>query len=163
MSESVKHLYTVDLQQKIADEPASQIITELRSPARDDLETLGQLMLDAYMGTIDDEGEGLAEAYDEVEAYFDDAPLLAASYIAFVDEAAVSAILLSVWRGDPLVGYVMTHPAYKNQGLAGVVLRVALQSLADARWAKVYAFITEGNTASEALFRSAGAVKTPVF
>lgn len=163
MSEPVKHLYTVDLLQEIADEQASQLITELRSPTREDLETLSQLMLDAYMGTIDYEGEGLDEAHDEVESYFEDAPLLASSYIAFVDEAAASAILLSVWRGDPLVGYVMTHPDYKNQGLAGVVLRAALQSLADARWAKAYAFITEGNTASEALFRSAGAVKTPVF
>lgn len=56
----------------------------------------------------------------------------------------------------PLVAYVDVHPSVRRQGLGIAVMNAALSRLADSRWGRVYAVITEGNAASETLFGKLG-------
>lgn len=117
-------------------------------------------MLDAYVGTIDYEDEGLEDAIEEVRSFLDDGDaLLDRSYLVEDDGTIVSAVLVSLYEGMPFVGYVMTLPPHKDQGLARLVTVTALERLAADGHETVVLYITAGNTPSEALFRSVGAVQ----
>ena len=117
-------------------------------------------MLDAYVGTIDYDDESLEDAIEEVRSFFDDGKaLLNGSYLVEGDGTIASAVLVSLSEGKPFIGYVMTLPSHKNQGLARLVTTTALERLARDGHKTVGLYITEGNTPSEALFRSVGAVQ----
>jgi RimJ/RimL family protein N-acetyltransferase len=132
----------------------------VRSISRDDLEGLAGLMLDAYVGTIDYEDESLEDAIEEVRSFIDDGnSLLDRSYIVEDDGTIASAVLVSVYDDKPFIGYVMTLAAHKSRGLARLVTTTALERLGHDGHDKVVLYITEGNTPSEALFRSIGAVQ----
>ena len=131
----------------------------LRNPTPADLPTLAALMIDAYTGTIDYDGETLEDAKGEVQSYFNGAsgePLLDASCMCFDGETLASAILTSFWEGTPLVAYVMTSAGYKGQGLARALLHKSLIRLKEQDHTQVRAFITEGNTPSETIFKTIG-------
>src|ERR1043166_1687616 len=81
---------------------------QVRNPRAADLEPLAALVLQAYRGTIDDEGEDLDAARAFVQSSFDDEPLLGASWIASDGPVLVSAILVRRWRNHPLVTFVVT-------------------------------------------------------
>lgn len=133
---------------------------QVRSISPDDLEGLARLMLDAYLGTIDYEDEGLEDAIEEVTSFFDDdRALLDRSYLVEDDGTIASAVLVSLSEGRPFIGYVMTLASHKSQGLARLVAATALERLAGDGHETVVLYITEGNTPSEALFRSLGAVQ----
>lgn len=150
--------YEIDLATPVRTEEPS--IGSIRPVTHDDLDGLATLMLDAYVGTIDYEDENLDDAIDEVRSYLEGAPLLDHSYVVYVDDRIASAVLVSLVEGTPFVGYVMTLPVYKNQGLARAVTKTSMSSLATAGYAKLVLYITEGNEPSEALFRSVGAAET---
>lgn len=133
---------------------------QVRSISRADHEDLARLMLDAYVGTIDYEGEGLEDAIAEVTSFLDDdGALLDRSFLVEDDGTIASAVLVSLAEGRPFIGYVMTSASHKNQGLARLVTTTALERLAGDGHETVILYITEGNTPSEELFRSVGAVQ----
>lgn len=132
---------------------------EWRQPVSEDQEALAALVLAAYRGTIDDEGEDLDGARAFVAESFSESPLLGSSWLACTAGAAgvpISAVLLRRWREQPLVTFVVTHPDYKGRQLASTVVRRALSSLVSAGEARAVAFITEGNTPSVRLFARLG-------
>ena len=136
----------------VADDPA------VRRPESDDAEALAMLMLDAYLHTIDYEGETIVEAREEVGRYFGGTPLLECSWLRLDGDAAVSALLVSHWsdRSCPIVSYVMTASAWKGKGLASDLLARTLASVGASGFAELRAVVTEGNVASEAVFAKAG-------
>lgn len=156
MGELKRHQYTIDLTQfEPTDSPDD---LALRSINRDDHEALARLMLNAYIGTIDYEGEGIEEARKEVGSFLDDRPLLKHSFAVVGSEDLLSACLVMTWKdGNPFVGSVMTDPTNKNRGLAKACLLESMNSLTAAGETTVNLFITEGNTPSEQLFASIGA------
>ena len=123
---------------------------------------LAELMLDAYLGTIDYEGESPSEAVGEVERYFspaaEDPALLGPSVMIVEGEAVLCACLVKAWRlrNCPLIGYVICQADRKGQGLATVALLETLRLLREAQYGEVRAVITAGNLPSERLFFSAG-------
>lgn len=134
---------------------------KLRRPALDDAEALGALFLDAYDGTIDHEGEDLAASVAEVRGFFDGRtgrPITECSVVAWEGSTPVGASMVG-WlerRGCPFVAYVVTASAAKRQGVGRLVLGESVRRVARAGHKEIRAFITEGNTASEALFASMG-------
>jgi hypothetical protein len=128
-----------------------------RAPEPGDAEALAQLMLDAYMGTIDYDGENIEDARAEIEEFFSSEPLLGCSRVIEAEGVLAAASLLSIWEGSALVAYVMTGSSSKRHGLARAVLLDSLACLASTQHREVFAFITEGNTASERLFEGLGA------
>lgn len=133
-----------------------------RNVVAGDRDALARLMLDAYMGTIDYEGETISEALDEVDGWFAGSALLEHSYVAVVDDRVVSAVL-AMWIDDaPFIAIVMTDPASKKTGFGRAVTVCSLVSMANAGHDHVVFYITEGNTASERLFTSLGALPATV-
>lgn len=132
-------------------------------PARiADGDALAELMIDAYRGTIDYDGETIEDALNEIHAYMDGqrggVPLLELSRLAFREDALVSACLVAEWddRNQPIIAYVMTSANTKRQGLAKQLLTTVLKLLSEAGHSEVRAVITNGNLASELLFRKLG-------
>jgi hypothetical protein len=134
----------------------------LRTPEIKDMRALAELMLEAYRGTIDYEGETIAEAVDEVQRYL--APsalnqaLLKHSALLTDGTMLVSACLVMHWsrRSCPSIGYVISHPLWKRRDLARCVVAESLCRLANDGHREVRAIITKGNVASEGLFLSLG-------
>jgi GNAT superfamily N-acetyltransferase len=131
----------------------------IRSPAPDDADRLAELMLDSYLGTVDYEGEGIDEAKAEIADYLDGEAMLEASWVVEDGQLLLAAILISLWEGRPLVGYVMTRASAKSQGVAALLLEMSIHNLRREGWETLDGFITSGNTPSERLFASAGAVQ----
>jgi len=138
--------------------PLTASDASVRQPTSADADALAQLMLDAYLGTIDYDGEMLEDAREEVVGYFARSPMPDCSWLNLADGVPVSSSLVSGWadRGCPIVSYVMTAPAWKGQGLASDLLARSLVSLAEAGHREVRAVITEGNVPSETIFARAG-------
>ncbi|MCB9134020.1 MAG: GNAT family N-acetyltransferase [Anaerolineales bacterium] len=131
----------------------------LRTPTPTDLPALAALMIVSYTGTIDYDGETLEDATNEVQSYFNGASgetLLDSSWLCFDCEALASAILISLWEGQPLVAYVMTATAYKGQGLGRALLERSLTHLKNQGKTEVRAVITEGNLPSKTIFKAMG-------
>lgn len=150
--------YEIDLSHPVF-VPAPSGVLRIRTVTPADLAPLARLMLDAYTGTIDYEDEDLDDAMDEVRSFLDDYDsLLDRSYLAEDDGEIVSAVLVSMSAGRPFIGYVMTLPSHKKRGLARLLIAHVLKRLADDGHETVVFYITEGNTPSERLFRSVGAV-----
>ncbi len=126
-----------------------------------DKNELAGLMLNAYVDTIDYEGESLSEALDAVNDWLDDSPMIAHSYGALVEEQLVSAVLMMTVDNTPFIAFIMTDPNHKRTGLGRAVVQYAIGSLRDSRHQCVVLYITEGNTGSERLFEAEGALPTP--
>jgi predicted GNAT family acetyltransferase len=124
-----------------------------------DRDELATLILDAYLGTIDYEGETIVEAGEAIDEWLDDEPLLSDSYAAFDGDTIASATLAMMLDDEPFISIVMTHPSYKRKGYGTAVVRATLDSLGDKGHEKVVFYITEGNTASESLFYNLGATR----
>ncbi len=131
----------------------------LRFPNVEETEPLAELMLDAYRNTTDFEGETTDDALSEVERYFagrNGEPLLDCSWVYESSGALLSACLVSMHEGAPLIAYILTMSPWKGRGLGSFLLRQSLLSLQDAHFAEVRAFITNGNLPSEGLFTRFG-------
>jgi RimJ/RimL family protein N-acetyltransferase len=128
----------------------------LRVPSLDDRDQLASLMLDAYIGTIDYEGEDLDGAGGEVDRYLAAEAHLPSSRVVEREGVIQSGVLLGKIAGLPMVGYVMTRAAVKNRGLASVLVDGAAAATWDDGHTDLRAFITAGNTPSEKLFLRAG-------
>jgi L-amino acid N-acyltransferase YncA len=115
-------------------------------------------VLDAYRGTIDDEGETLADALEAVDEWLglaiaphsvvleEEGRLVAASFVVTVDDRHYI---------DPVV---VAAPA-KQRGLGSALVSASIRSLHDAGVVEVGATITDGNEPSERLFASLGFVR----
>jgi len=127
--------------------------------AAGDLLAVSQLMLDAYRGTIDDDGETLEDAMSEVQKTF------ASEYGTFWEDCsflierdgqALSAILVTLWREAPIISFVMTHPSAKNQGLAALLIKQSINALLARGYTELYLFVTKGNLAAQHLYEKLG-------
>jgi GNAT superfamily N-acetyltransferase len=158
----VKHEYRIALPAKPARERSRACVgLKLRPGAADDAEALGALMLDAYRGTLDDEGEDLSDAVAQVRGFFagkSGRPIPEASIVAWRGSTPVCfcAVAWLEQRGCPFVAYIVTASAAKGQGVGRFVLETALKRAARAGHGEVRAFITDGNAPSERLFAAAG-------
>ena len=149
-----RHEYVLALDEAVARAADDSAV---RHPTSDDAEALAALMIDAYLHTIDYEGETMVEAREEVGRYFGGRPLLEHSWLRLVNDDPVSACLVA-WstRECPMVSYVLTAAAWKNRHLASTLVALSLRSLADAGHGEVRAWITKGNVPSETVFLRAG-------
>ena len=158
MTEPIRHKYRIDLDGwALSATGVSKAVIRPLHP--EDKDSLAGLMLDAYLGTIDYEGENIDDARAEIEEYLGGDPILTCSRVIEMGDILVAASLVAMWEEAPLIAYVMTSSSRKGQGLARAALLSSLDCLARTTDLEVFAFITEGNTASERLFLGLGAVR----
>jgi len=126
--------------------------------AANDRDGLAQLMLDAYRGSIDDEGETFEEAGEAIDFYLGNC-LAAHSWVATQDGAPIgmSLVLIVEANGLHYIDPVAVSALHKQQGLGRRLVHASLASLADAGVREVGATITDGNVPSERLFANLGA------
>jgi RimJ/RimL family protein N-acetyltransferase len=158
LAEQVKIRYEIDLAQR---ERSTTSSFRTRNLTPDDSDELAHLILDAYLGTIDYEGESIVEAREAIDEWLEDSPLLTSSFASLDGDAIVSATLVMMLDDEPFIGIVMTKPSHKAMGHGTAVVEATLDSLLDGEHRKIALYITEGNTASETLFNSLGAVQAP--
>ena len=92
-----------------------------RAPGPPDREALANLMLEAYRGTIDDEGETLEEAVAEVDRTLggDYGDFLGAfSRVVEREQELAAACLITLFEGKPWLSVSMTRPRWKRHGFA---------------------------------------------
>ena len=139
--------------------PAPPLAGARRVDPIGDREALARLMLDAYRGTVDDEGETAADALAAIDQLFAgdfgtyDAD---ASELVERDGRPVAATLLTTWDGGPFVSFSMTHPAVQRQGLARGGLLRAMARLAARGETRLDLMVTATNEPAIALYRSLG-------
>jgi RimJ/RimL family protein N-acetyltransferase len=130
-----------------------------RAPTPADADALAALMVEAYRGTIDDEGETPNDAREVVQDLFDGdfgALQWAVSEVAERDGRLVAATLITRWENRPFVAFTMTAPGQQRQGLARAGLVRASNRLAAAGETVLRLMVTQGNTRAEALYESLG-------
>lgn len=134
-----------------------------RPPQRADAQALAALFHAAWRGTVDDEGETLADWQARVAQYVAGdfgLPMWAVSEVcADLHSAGMalrSAVLVGLWDEQPLVVFVATAPACRRQGLARAGLTRTLNRLAAGDEPVARLVLTEGNTAAMGLYESLG-------
>jgi GNAT superfamily N-acetyltransferase len=135
-----------------------------RQVRTDDRPALTSLMLAAYRGTVDDEGEGPDGAAAEVARVLEGAygPFdTACSEVVVRDGAVVSATLVTDYEGCPLVAYSMTAPEWKRRGLARAGLLRVMARVRRAGRGEVGLAVTDSNTPARRLYESLGFVEAP--
>lgn len=143
-----------------ADAPSVEVTSErgIRLASDDDRDALADLLLDAYRGTIDDEGEDVPaarRAADECLAR----RVSGGSVVIEEGERLVAMSFVVMVRGRAYVDPVATAAAWKQTGLGRRAVSASLQRLRDADVHEVGATITDGNVPSERLFASLGFVR----
>jgi ribosomal protein S18 acetylase RimI-like enzyme len=127
-----------------------------RHVADGDRDALAPVLLAAYRGTLDDEGESIEDAFDAIDDYLE--RIVREHSFVVVDDTGdiVAMSFVVVVEGRHYIDPVAVHPRAKRSGLGRAAVATALGSLVAAGVTEVGATITDGNTASERLFASLG-------
>ena len=101
---------------------------------RDQIPEIAELMIDAYRGTVDDEGENVQDAIDELARAADGAygePIPDAWLVARGDNGrADSAIVITRHHDAPFVSYVFTRKERTGAHLASGLVILVMEHLA---------------------------------
>jgi len=136
-------------------EPLTANVEHLHPNDRD---ALGQLMLDAYRDTIDDEGETTTEALQAVDHLLTHC-LREHSFVLKEAGKPVAMSFVLVVDGIHYIDPVAVTATHKNAGLGRKMVETSLASIASAGVTEMGATITDGNIPSERLFAGLGAVR----
>ena len=140
------------------------VIAGMRHPAQSDEAALAALMMRAYVGTIDYEGEDEADALVEVRDTLSGGKgpfLWKASHVIERDGALASATLVIRWQDQPLVTFTMTDARFKRQGLGRACMLNSMHRLHAAGESELHLFVTRANDEAVNLYRSLGFVLQP--
>jgi len=155
MSGSARSMMVRELMAADRDQP--QVMGGAFGP--EDAPALAVLMLEAYSGTVDDEGETLHDAENAVKALF------AGQFGVFDAEASVAfrgesgfdaATVVTAHEGTPLLAFSMTHPRAVRRGLARRGLRHAIGVLARAGRSELRLVVTDANDRAVPLYLHEG-------
>jgi GNAT superfamily N-acetyltransferase len=126
-----------------------------RTTTSDDDPALAELLKAAYRGTIDDDPDQdyVAELRDwRTVDHADDA----ASRVAVIEGELVSCCLIGYDLGAAFVYEVASAPTHARQGIASALVAGSICTLADREVEALWAWVTVGNHASEALLGMLG-------
>lgn len=150
----------IDMTVRLASRDTIKISGE-RTPVDRDKVQLSELLMAAYHGTIDDEGETPEQALAEIEKTY------AGEYGPFMPSCSrvfdrggriVSATLVTGWKERPFVAFAMTHPDWKRQGLARVGMVSAMAALHAQGHTLLSLVVTLKNEPAYNLYKSLGFV-----
>lgn len=124
-----------------------------------DIPALAQLVLDAYKGTIDDEGQTLDEALQAIQDTFAGTSGRLLNECSFVIEErgqALACTIVTLWHQQPLLAYVMTHPAAQSRGMGRFLIQKSIESLLAQGYHELSLFVTKGNLPAQHLYDMLG-------
>lgn len=152
--------------------PGAPGIHAMRPLTREDAERLARLMLDAYRGTVDDEGETLDDARRAVASLiageFGSVDWPASCVVEHGGELAAATIITRdrvapppLTPGEAFLAFSLTAPAFQRRGLARAGLMRTIGLLGDRGEARLHLVVTRTNTPAVRLYRSLGFVDGP--
>jgi GNAT superfamily N-acetyltransferase len=124
-----------------------------------DINGLADLMLEAYKGTTDYEGEGIEAAAAEIASVLNGGYgefLGAHSFLYRENGLMVSAALTSLTTLGPLMVFCMTRAGYKRRGYARGLIAATASSLSRAKYGNLDLFVTDTNAPALRLYESLG-------
>jgi ribosomal protein S18 acetylase RimI-like enzyme len=130
----------------------------------DDIPDLGQLLWDAYRGTIDDGGETLAEAHGEIQATFEGKYgrfMDASSFVIAGDGILQAASLVTLFDGEPLLAFSITHPRSRRRGMARDLIQASAKALRAGGYPLLRLVVTDGNAPAQRLYSGLGFLPCP--
>ncbi len=129
-----------------------------RAPEVADREQLATVILDAFRGTVDDEGEDDEAALSAVDDWLSrlEHPH---SVVVEQDGNIVAVSFVVDVAGRKYIDPVATVARRKREGFGRTAVLVSLRSLWDHGVHEVGAVITDGNVASEQLFTDLGFIR----
>ena len=101
-----------------------------------DINNLASSMLEAFLDTEDFEGETLEELNEEINS------IIKSTFGIFISDASfqikknddtISAILISLYKGKPLVSELFTKKKFKNLGFASNLLKKKYKCFVEIR------------------------------
>lgn len=131
----------------------------LRSIEPSDVAALGALLLAAYRGTVDDEGETESDAIDEVERTME------GEYGSFLPECSfavedghriVGASMATLVESEPFLAYVVVHPDRQRRAIGSLLVSATGNALLAAGHTEVGLMVTESNEPAVRLYRKLG-------
>jgi RimJ/RimL family protein N-acetyltransferase len=143
--------------------PGEQVaVVGVRTPSTEDIPAIAGLMLAAYTGTIDYEGETLEESVHEIERTFSGeyGPFMPKHSSVVVRQGSlISATLITLWQQRPFVAYSMTVPQFQKQGISRASLQNAMASLHAAGYSQLSLVVTVANEHAHRLYQALGFVQ----
>jgi GNAT superfamily N-acetyltransferase len=124
-----------------------------------DTEALASLMLAAYRETIDYDGETLDDALFQIRGVFQGklgAFQDLASFAIEQEGRLLSAIIVTIWQGRPLVAFSMTRPESKNMGMATYLLKSSINALLTFGQKELVLTVTDGNEPAQHIYEKLG-------
>lgn len=124
-----------------------------------DAEALGLLLHDAYKGTVDDDGQTLEKAVQEVkETFFGryGGMIWTASHVVLDENAIVCCSVVTNYQHNPLIAFAATLPAYQGKGLCTQVITESIRALARLGRPQVRLVVTEKNERALSLYQHLG-------
>lgn len=124
-----------------------------------DTEALASLMLAAYKETIDYDGETLEDALFQIRSVFQGkfGAFQDLSSFAIEDDGRfLSAIIITLWQGRPLVAFSMTRPESKNMGMATFLLKSSINALLTFGHRELALVVTSGNEPAQHITKNLG-------
>lgn len=139
--------------------PTAPPSVTIRPLLLEDIPELSALMVAAYRGEVDDEGETEDDALTELSATFAGkyGEFLAQSSLGlWRAEGLVSAVVATVYHETPLFAFCMTTSAFKRRGYCRLLMRRSLKAMRDDGWERVHLYVTAANTPAVSLYRQLG-------
>jgi predicted GNAT family acetyltransferase len=132
-----------------------------RNISAKDMRSLGMLMLESYRGTIDYDGETEEDAISEIRETINGkygALLEQCSFLVEEDGQALSSCIITWSEKEklPLLAFSMTHPDFKNQGMAAFLLKKSISALLAQGYKELYLVVTDGNVEAQHLYEKMG-------
>lgn len=138
--------------------------SRIRRISTEDVEPLAKLLLESYRGTVDEEESNIDEALAEVQKTFD------GDYGRFVPEASflledkgrfASASLITIFQGEPLLAFSLTHPDFQRRGFAARLIGFSAEAVRKSGRDSLFLFVTKANLPAVSLYRKLGFMGDP--
>ena len=124
-----------------------------------DTRDLGALMLAAYRGTVDDEGETEDDAVGEVERTIDGEYgtfLFGCSLVIEHGSRAIGASMVTFFESRPFLAYLVVRPEMKRRGIGAWLVGTSGNALLSGGHSTLDLFVTEANEPAVNLYRKLG-------
>jgi ribosomal protein S18 acetylase RimI-like enzyme len=136
-------------------------ITEIQETFRSvdevSVDKLAEAFLDAFIGTIDYEGEDIEDALNETSTVSKYGEIIRSATQCLMVGNEIASAVWTVEKDHPLISYLITVPKYKRQGYGRKLMTQILNALKKEGHRKVVLYVTAGN-AAVSLYESMGFV-----
>lgn len=122
---------------------------------------LGEVMYEAYKGTIDYGGETKEEAEEEIKGTIEGkyGKLISPACLVVEKSKKIASAIIYSWFEDekmPLLTFSMTRASEKGKGFAKKLIQESLMRLSEQGYSNCCLVVTEGNEPAISIYKSLG-------